>query len=195
MWMTLSCALAFAGEPHAGIPVGVVPILGDTTFLASGWRAPIRESAGGEVRVFVAHEELSAQAWLTTEAVRLERQDRALSGDLSTAALVRDENVAVSVLRPGGQARELADELLLAIEDGVPWPAPPMVHVEGLRVTVDGVWAALRVSPAPSLIGRAGEEPAPITAGLRGIILEEPSSSGIVRVWDRFGRSSEGRWP
>jgi len=194
MWMTLSCALALAGEPHAGIPVGVVPILGDTVFLASGWRAPIRESSGGEVRVFVAREALSAEAWLATEAVRLGHPGEP-TATLATTALARDENVAVSVVRPAGQARELADELLLAVEDGVPWPAPPMVHVDGLRVRVDGMWAELRVSPAPSLAGHVDETPAPLTEGPDGIILAEPCSSGTVRVWDRFGRSSEGRWP
>lgn len=199
-WMIIAMA-AFAGDMHAGIPVDASVLLGNTVFLEHGWSAPVLDGNGGNVAVYVGHGDQDARDWMLgrmrdrgTPALPIGAEES--MGNGHNVAAFRDGNVAVVVERPGGRAQELATVLFEAIEDEVPWPQSPMVQVQGVHVSVDGLWANVAIRPAPS-VEPGSLIPRPIRViptGSNAAVLGHETHRMTVVVWDRYGRTATQIW-
>ncbi len=199
--LTLASLLAHAGE-HAGIPVDAVGVLGEPVFLEPGWSAPILDDQRGHVRVYVHRDPDDVSAWFASWSAKagdlppLPLGAQESVGNGHTIAAFRDGNIAVVVERPGGGALDLATRLMLSVEDDVPWPQPPMVHVNGAQVSVDGMWTNVAIRPAPRVDPNTFV-PRPVRVvplSTNAVLLgDEPTRLRVV-VWDRYGRPAYTDW-
>lgn len=202
MWICLALQ-AWAGDLYAGVDPRTVPVLGPAVFLEPGWSAPVLDTGGGRVRVFVAPEEGAAVAWLAAERRRLAPQAPPLPlgvdeswGNGHGLVLFREGNVAGWVERPRGGAADLAARLLAGLAEERPWPVPPTVEVRGQEVSVTGPWAqvAFRPDPVSDPVTLRPRSVQVVPTGPGAAMLALPPTRMTVVVWDDFGRTSSQVW-